>query len=88
MKTCIFLVALLCVSVGFANAVDENEEPVTDSQADCISAILRDIEVDLEGAGDLGEDAAATVRRLIEQRERCEAMLDDPPTAIQERLHA
>lgn len=89
MKTALFLVlALLCVS-AFANpmAEPEKEEPVTDDQANCISEALRQLEVDAGNVGDLGQDAVNTLRRLQEQRQRCEDILGDPPTKIQERLH-
>lgn len=87
MKTSlVFLVAILCFSAAIANPFEE-DAPVTDSQADCISDILRDIELDTENIGDLGEDAVETIRRLNEQRQRCEEMLGDPPTAVQERMH-
>lgn len=80
----LFFVALLCFTVAFAT---EEEPPVTDGQADCISQVLRQLEVDGEHVGDMGDDFVQTLRRLREQRDRCEAMLGDPPTALQERMH-
>lgn len=87
MQTKFFLVAvLLATTVAFAVA-DDAEEPVTDEQADCISQVLRQLEVDGEQIGDMGEDIVETARRLQAQRERCEAMRVDEPTAIQERMY-
>lgn len=63
------------------------EKPVTDEEADCISQILVDISVDTEHLGDMAEVVGATARSLIEHRQRCEAMLSDPPTSLEERRH-
>lgn len=88
MKTTLFLVALLCLAaVVRPDDSVEVEEPVTDEQADCISAVLRGISVDTEHVGDFGEDVQTTVRRLLDQRQTCENILGDPPTPMQERLH-
>lgn len=91
MKTTLFLVGLLClfavVNVHAADGEVPEEPPVTDGQANCIVDALRELEFELDGVGDLGEDASDTVGRLIEQRQRCEDILGDPPTAMQERLH-
>ena len=87
MKTQLFLVALLCFSAALAKPMAESEEPVTDSQAECIMGHLRQLETDLEGAGEVGSDALETVRRLMAQRETCENLLSDPPTTMEQRLH-
>lgn len=86
MQTKFFLVAILFASVAFVVA-DDAEEPVTDDQADCISQVLRQLEVDGEQIGDMGEDIVETARRLQAQRERCESMRVEEPTAIQERMY-
>lgn len=88
MKTQVFLLALLCVSAALASPLsDAEEEPITDSQAECIARELRQLETDLESAGELGSDAVETFRRLREHRARCDAIItSDPPSATQERL--
>lgn len=90
MKTQVFLLALLlCVVAALASPLSTaaEEEPVTDSQAECIANELRQLETDLESAGELGSDALETFRRLREHRARCDAIVtSDPPSATQERM--
>lgn len=86
MKIQLCLVAL-CFAAALAMPMNSEEPPVTDSQAECITNALRKMEEDFADLPGLGEDVVDTVRRLLAQRDRCEAILNDPPTVWEERLH-
>lgn len=86
MKLVLIACAVVCLFAAVsADPVDE--PPVTDEQAQCILDVLQNTEVDTEHVGDMAWDVVETFSRLIEHFRRCEAILSDPPTALEQRRH-
>lgn len=90
MKLVLIACAVVCLFAATCAAeepVDPNEPPLTDEQAQCILDVLQNTEVDTEHVGDMAWDVVETFSRLIEHFRRCEAILSDPPTALEQRRH-
>lgn len=85
------VVLIICAVVLFLGAVvkadEPSEPPITDEQAQCILDVLQNTEVDTEHVGDMAQDVRETFTRLIQHYMRCEEILSDPPTALEERRH-
>lgn len=88
MKNLFLTCAVLCLLGAAVVAADEpTEPPITDEQAACILDVLQNTDVDAEHVGDMAVDIVETFTRLIQHFQRCEAILSDPPTALEERRH-
>lgn len=85
--TCAVLLVLGSAIHQVVSEEPPTEPPLTDEQAACILDILENTEVNGETAGEIAVDVAQTFRRLIEHYQRCEAILSDPPSALEERRH-
>lgn len=92
MKTVLITCAVLCLFGLAAHHVAAQEDgsedaPITDEQAQCILDVLVNTDLDVEHVGDMALDVVETFSRLIQHFMRCEAILSDPPTALEERRH-
>lgn len=85
------VVLIICAVVLFLGAAvkadEPSEPPITDEQAQCILDVLQNTEVDTEHVGEMAQDVRETFTRLIQHYMRCEEILSDPPTALEERRH-
>lgn len=88
MKAVLIACAVLCL-FGFAavHADNTTEAPITDEQGQCILDVLQGTDVDTEHVGDMAIDIVETFTRLIQHYLRCEDILSDPPTALEQRRH-
>lgn len=88
MKAVLITCAVLCL-FGFAavHADESTEAPITDEQAQCILDVLQGTDLDTGHVGDMAVDIAQTFQRLIQHYFRCEEILSDPPTALEQRRH-
>lgn len=88
MKVLLISFAALCLLAACrAQGEEEVENPITDEQAQCILDALREAEINSELAGEAARDFADTITGLFEHFQRCEAILSDPPTALEQRRH-
>lgn len=88
MKVVLIVCAILCLfGLSAVRSEDTTELPITDEQAQCILDVLQNTEVDTETVGEVAVDIVETFSRLIQHYLRCEDILSDPPTALEERRH-
>lgn len=90
MKVLFVAFAALCLVAACgvsAQSDEEVENPITDEQAECILEALREAEINADLAGEAARDLADTVTRLFNHYQRCEDILSDPPTALEQRRH-
>lgn len=78
---------VLLFAAATVKAEEPSEPPLTDEQAECILDVLQNTEVDVEHVGDMAMDVVETFSRLIQHYMRCEEILSNPPTALEERRH-
>lgn len=90
MKAVLITCAVLCI-FGLAayqvRADEPVENPITDEQGQCIIDVLSNTDVDTEHVGGMAVDIVETFARLIQHYFRCEEILGNPPTALEQRRH-